>query len=113
MLKSRSLDQWVGEGGLGNKPDHLEKMLASMNAQIISSETTRIRSAEPQQLAEMAKKVWEPRLPVVFLTNTNQELYGELVKKLENNYAKGDNKYPRSRAEAIALLINYRTRIRS
>ena len=54
-------------------------------------------------------------LAVLFITNSDQNRYGDLLRDLENRYARNNNfdEFPKSLIEAYSMLIAYRPPIRS
>ncbi|GAX19421.1 hypothetical protein FisN_4Lu403 [Fistulifera solaris] len=61
-----------------------------------------------EELSAAKKKVKESFLAVMFLVNSDQRRYGELLRNIENDYTLGTQKYPSTLSAAYDCLMNYK-----
>lgn len=62
----------------------------------------------PEELKAAKAVVKQEYLAVAYLSATNYDRYGDLLKDLENDYVKGHNNYPKTVTDAYGLVVNYK-----
>jgi hypothetical protein len=65
-------------------------------------------SATPEEIPDATKATQEEYLTMAFLLGSNHNQYGKLIKNLENHYAQGQDRYPKTLMSAYSLLTNWK-----
>ena len=108
--QAKVLDSIGGE--IGSDPSLIERALEAAGVAVTNGATTRTESASAAQLREARKAAKEGVLAMALLCSVYRPRYGELLDDLANDYAKGDDRYPKTRADAIALITNFQPTVK-